>query len=199
MADSCRFYSYDGGFFGSGNSCSVTGKKERVTEEYYRRYCRYDYNRRDCPLYKKYGPYESGGCFITTVVHNILKNPDNCKVLNDFRKFRDDILQNNSKYYEGLAEYDSIGPVVACRLVNDKDVKDMAKMTYELDLLKVHKFYLEGKYDEAYEWYCKMTRDLISYYGLDGIYEQIKHYGSEEFNPKMAGHGRVRRYSYTNL
>lgn len=195
MASTCRYYEYSGGLFSGGNYCSITGKRERVSEEYYRRYCRYDYNMRDCPLHKKYGPYMSSGCFITTVVHNILGNPDDCKVLNDFRDFRDGILQKNSKYYEGLKEYDGIGPVVACCLAHDRDAKDMAEMTYEIDLLKVHKYYLEGKYDKAYECYCKMTSDLISYYGLDDMYNEMKlnDFGNMKFNPKEAGHGRVRR------
>ena len=201
MADSCRFYSYESGFFSGGNTCSVTGTKERVTEDYYRRYCRYDYNRRDCPLYRKYGPYESSGCFITTVVHNILGNPDNCKVLNDFRRFRDDILQKNPQYREGLKEYDGIGPTIACQIAHDKDAKDMADMTYQLDLLKVHKYYLQGEYDKAYLYYCKMTRDLISYYGLDEEYEKAKanDYGYTNFNQAVAGHGKKESHRLVKL
>ena len=194
MADACRFYRYEGGFFTSGNTCSVTGKKEMVTEEYYKMYCRYDYNRRSCPLYKKYGPYESSTCFITTVVHNILGDSDSCKVLNDFRRFRDNVLQVTPKYYEGLIEYDSIGPKVAYSLANDSDAYDMAEMIYQLDLLKVHHYYLEGNYDDAYEWYCKMTRDLISYYGLENGYFLLKSdYVDYDFNPKLAGHGKMKR------
>lgn len=192
MADTCRFYSYESGFFSGGNTCSVTGRKENITESYYRSYCYADYNRTDCPLYKKYGPYESSGCFITTVVHNILGNPDDCKVLNDFRKFRDDILLNDPKYVDGLKEYDGIGPIVACSLSKDRDAYDMASMTYEIDLLKVHKYYLQGEYDKAYQYYCKMTRDLISYYGLDKAYEQlrVKDFEFDNFNQSLAGHGK---------
>ena len=194
MTDRCRYYSYEPGFFSGGNTCSVSGKKMTITEDYYRRYCRYGYNRKDCPLHKKYGPYISSGCFITTVIHDILKNPDDCKVLNDFRKFREDVLKVNPKYYEGLKEYDGIGPAVACRLINDKDAKDMALMTYEIDLLKVHKYYLLGEYDKAYDSYCNMTYDLISYYGLDDLYHNMKanNFGIKEFNPEVAGHGRVK-------
>lgn len=193
MAESCRFYSYEGGIFSNNNVCSVRGKREYVTEDYYRRYCSRDYNSGACPLYKKYGPYQSG-CFITTVIHHILGNSDSCKVLNDFRKFRDTILQKNPKYYEGLKEYDSIGPMVASSMVHDKDSYDMAVMTYELDLLRVHQFYLEGKYDDAYDWYCKMTRDLISYYGLDHEYAMLKAngYDYDDFCPSKAGHGMVK-------
>ena len=191
MADTCRYYYYEGGFFSSGNTCSVTGKREPVTEEYYRKYCCRDYNRVDCPLHKKYGPYISSGCFITTVVSNILGNPDNCQVLNDFRNFRNNILQKNSKYYDGLREYDVIGPTIAICMALDMNSRDMADMTYQLDLLKVHQLYLEGKYDEAYDTYCKMTRDLISYYGLDELYARLNNQ-EYDFIPEKAGHGKIR-------
>lgn len=163
-------------------------KKDYVPENIYWRYCRnYDYD--DCPTYKY---QESSGCFITTVVHNILGNPDDAKVLNDFRSFRNNILQKNPQYKEGLKEYDGIGPMIANCLVHDKDAKDMAQMTYQIDLLKVHKYYLQKEYDKAYVYYCKMTQDLISYYGLEKIYEQLKNsnYGFNNFNQSLAGHGK---------
>lgn len=201
MADTCKYYTYEGGLFSSGDTCSVTGKKETISSSYYNQYCRYDYKRRDCPLYKKYGPYESSGCFITTVVHNILGNPDNCRVLNDFRNFRDNILQKNPQYREGLKEYDGIGPEIACQITHDKEAKDMAEMTYELDLLKVHKYYLQGEYDKAYQYYCKMTQDLISYYGLDLLYEQLKksNFGFEHFNQTLAGHGNKKSHTLVKV
>ena len=59
MADTCPHYSYEGGFFSSGNTCSVTGRKESIPEEYYRSYCYASYRKGDCPLYKKYGSFLS--------------------------------------------------------------------------------------------------------------------------------------------
>ncbi len=170
------------------NDFYCTKKNDYVPSDTYYRYCRgYSYD--ECPVYKY---QESSGCFITTVVHNILGNPDNCQVLNDFRRFRDTILQKNAHYKEGLKEYDGIGPIIACKIAHDKDAKDMADMTYQLDLLKVHKYYLQGEYDKAYLYYCKMTRDLISYYELDQLYEQQKNanYGFDNFNQSKAGHGK---------
>ena len=195
MADSCRFYSYEGGLFSSGDYCSVTGKKERVTSDYYNKYCKHDYNRRDCPLHKKYGPYESSGaCFITTVIHEILNNPDNCKVLNDFREFRKNVLKTNPRYFEGLKQYDNIGPLVAKNLKEDENAEKMAERIYKYHLLKVRKYYLEGNYDAAYTCYCQMTIALINWYGLEEEYEIIKakDYGyteNNQFNPEIAAHG----------
>ena len=72
----------------------------------------------------------------------------------------------------------------------------MAEMTYELDLLKVHKYYLQGEYDKAYQYYCKMTRDLISYYGLDETYKNLSasNFNFDNFNPSLAGHGKPKNH-----
>ena len=137
MADTCRFYSYESGFFSGGNTCSVTGRKENITESYYRSYCYADYNRTDCPLYKKYGPYESSGCFITTVTCEILGKQDNAPIMNHLRCFRDNVLQNDSKYYDILKEYDVIGPKLADCIRNDKDKEEMALGLYQNVLLPV--------------------------------------------------------------
>ena len=123
-------------------------------------------------------------------------NPDDGKVMNTFRRFREDVLKKDSKYYEGLDDYDNIGPILACRLVDDKDCKDMADMIYEIDLLNVYNFCLEKKYDDAYNWYVNMTKDLISYYGLDDTYEAFKNGDyecSRNFDPSLAGHGFSRK------
>lgn len=71
---------------------AITGvvKKDcRVDDGTYRKYCR-DYNYDECPIYKH---QESSSCFITTVACQILGKEDNDPVLNDFRKFRGNILQ----------------------------------------------------------------------------------------------------------
>ena len=187
----CPYYCFKDGLFGGDYWCNVVDRA--VPDSVYRSMCKDYTDYKKCANYIQKGN-QSSGCFITTVVHTILHNPDNCKVLNDFRNFREDVLKKNPKYYEGLKEYDVIGPAVACRLGNDKDAYDMAKMTYEIDLLKVHKFYLTGEYDKAYDWYCKMTYDLISYYGLDDLYHRLKNinFGIKEFHPELAGHGKVK-------
>lgn len=198
MADSCRFYRYEGGFFSGGNTCSVTGRKENVTEDYYVRYCKHDYNRRDCPLYRKYGPYESSGCFITTVTCEILGQQDNSLIMNHLRNFRDNVLQTNEKYYDILKEYDVIGPKLADCIRQDKDREVMANGLYKNVLVPVSQLVNDKDYDKAVETYYVMTLMLINYYGLKHQYNAIKddNYGYDDFEPSKAGHGRVKKKIY---
>lgn len=192
MANSCEYYCYDSGFFGMGNTCSVTGEKKSISEDYYRRYCYADYNKRDCPLHKKYGPYMGSGCFITTVACEILSHPDNDKILNDLRYFRDTVLQQNKQYYDILKEYDVIGPVLAEKIWNDKNRKEIASGLYQNVLLPVHNLISDKNYEKAVEYYYIMTLMLVNYYGLKHNYNEIKEkdYNYKDFEPTKAGHGR---------
>ena len=192
MANTCQYYNYDSGFFGMGNTCSVSGEKKAISENYYRSYCCNDYNMSCCPIYKQYGPYVSSGCFITTVTCEILGNPDDSQVMNDLRRFRDEVLQKDEKYYEILKEYDVVGPELADCIRNDKDREMMAKGLYENALLPIRKLILNNEYDKAVEKYYIMTLMLVSYYGLKHEYNSAKDqdYGCQEFHPDMAGHGK---------
>lgn len=184
---SCTYYEFKGGFIGGDYWCR---KKDcRVDDGTYYRYCR-GYNYDECPIYQH---QESSGCFITTVACQILGEEDNSSVLNDFRKFRENILQKNTKYYDILKEYDVIGPKIANALFHDKDREEMAKGLYQNAILPVHRFILEENYDKAVETYYVMTLMLVNYYGFKREYNEIKDqdygYSSLEFNPKISGHG----------
>ena len=192
MSDTCNYYKYDGGFFGSGNTCSVNGKTESISSDYYDRYCINDYNKLDCPLYKKYGPYQSSGCFITTIVCDVLGNHDNCELLSTLRCFRDNVLQKDKKYYKYLMIYDNIGPVIADKIKSCDDKNEMSLDIRDNMLLPIKKLYDNGEYDAACEWYRRMTVALIYYYGLEDEYNNAINcfQCNSYFDPKTAGHGR---------
>lgn len=97
--------------FGGDYTCIIEGsswdKRKALDSDHYRRYCRSDYDFKDCPIYKShYG--SSGSCFITTVLCNVLGLSDNHETLNTLRNFRDNILQKDGCYKEILQVYDSI-------------------------------------------------------------------------------------------
>lgn len=185
---SCPYYTFkDGLLFGGDYWCMVNDHS--VDQNVYKVYCK-DYNYSSCVVYRKENPVS--GCFITTVVCNILHKDDNEELLNNFRSFRDNVLQKNEKYFEYLQDYDNIGPVIADRLYKDKDREKMAKGLYDIALVKINNLIKDKKYDEACEKYHIMTLSLINYYGLKHVYNLGKDSGeySRDFNAETAGHGR---------
>ena len=195
MDNSCRYYVYEAGLFTGGNYCNVSGRKERISEDYYNRYCRHDYNMRDCPLHKKYGPYMSPStCFITTVVHDILGKKDDDKLLNNLIRFRDNILQKDKKYAELLQDYDNIGPIIADCIWCDKDAEQMANGIYDIALVPISQMIENKEYDKACEKYYLLTLSLINYYGLKHKYNHDKDLGlyENDFDINKSGHGGKR-------
>ena len=192
MAESCKYYYDDGGIFSSRSTCLVSGEKQIISSDFFYKYCKRDYNMRDCPLYKKYGPYLSSGCFITTVVCDILGNDDSCQLLNNFRCFRDNILHSDKKYSEILQDYDNIGPMIADAIFHDKDRDIMAKGIYDNGLIPISKLIEDKKYDLACEKYYVLTLLLIKYYGLKHEYNNGKDSGiyEKDFSLANSGHGR---------
>lgn len=185
----CTYYCYKSGLFSGDYWCNK--KDERVDEGTYYQYCRnYDYT--NCPIYKQ---TEVSGCFITTVACQILGKEDHDPILDDFRNFRDNVLQKNEKYYEILKEYDIIGPKLAKCIFYDKDKTKIASGIYNTVLTKIHHLVSQKKYDEAVEKYYVMTLMLINYYSLKHEYNQIKETKFDDFLfiPNQSGHGRIKK------
>ena len=110
---SCTYYRWNGGSFTGDYWCDKNDK--RVDSDTYSKYCR-GYYYSDCPVYKRSD--SSGGCFITTIVCNVLGKSDDDKVLNNLRYFRDNVLKKDECYRYILIDYDNIGPVIACEILD---------------------------------------------------------------------------------
>ena len=184
---SCDFYEFKSGLFCGDYYCKI--KDGAVSSDTYYRYCR-DYSYRDCPIYK-HERNSSSGCFITTIACQILEKQDNDEILNNFRNFRNNILQPNQKYHNILKEYDVIGAMVANCIANDKDKEEMASGLYEHMLLPINDKISKKKYDEAVALYFLVTLRLVKYYGLLNYYYEVRNndYNYENFEPNKAGHG----------
>ena len=189
---SCTYYRWNGGVFGD-YWCDK--KNERVNSDIYYKYCR-DYSYGDCPIYKQNN--SSSGCFITTITCNILGKEDNCKVLNNIRFLREDVIKKEKKYEEILMDYDYIGPLIACSIEHDSEKKEIATMLYDKVLSKVSALIEKKEYEFAIEIYQKMVLSLIDYYGLKEFYEHYKNncYDVNTFDIEKSGHGRVLKREY---
>ena len=189
----CPYYKFESGFFFGGDyMCTIKEPKgEKRNDDHYYRYCRGEYNYRDCTYYKSVHG-SSGGCFITTVLCNILGLPDNHETLNTLRSFRDNVLKKDKSYKEILMIYDGIGPYVADKLINDEKKHEKAKELYELSLKPIIEEVKNKNYNRAVKHYLYMTLYLISEYNLRDTYNALKDidFGFMNFNQDKAGHGR---------
>lgn len=190
MADWCKYCKGPYGFFSSYYTCSITGKEESLPNNYVESYCKN--NGYNCPYYKKYGP-SSGGCFITTITCEILNKQDDNSVMNNLRKFRDEVLQKDDKYYDILKEYDKVGPIIASKIIDDENKEKIASVIYEDGLVTISDLVDNEKYDLAVEKYYLMTLMLINYYRLKDYYNSLKdrNLDYDDFVPEKAGHGKI--------
>lgn len=187
---SCPFYTTkSSGWFGIDYWCTKLDKE--IPDDTYRKYCR-DYDYRDCPNYKY--QESSSGCFITTVLCEILGLPDDHEVLNTLRLFRNNILQKDEKYAEILKIYDAIGPIVADSIMKDETKEQLAIDLYKSSLLPIVEEIKTNNYARAVKHYLYMTLSLVSEYNLRTTYNTLKEvdFGFTNFNQKEAGHGKAR-------
>lgn len=179
---SCPFYTFRQGDY-------YCAKNEKyVNSDTYYKYCRnYDYN--DCPIYKQ---QDSSGCYLTTIVCDILRKSDDCIVLNTMRKFRDQELQNNPEYIDLLKKYDMVGPIIAKNIQNDKNNVILSNYLYSSVLEPVCKHIENKEIEKAITLYEVMTLSLVNYYGLKKFYNGID-LSDERYYTTSLGHGKVRR------
>ena len=69
-----------------------------------------------------------GGCYLTTMLCNILGMDDNNIYLKTLRDFRNNILQKDEKNKQLLIEYDIVGPKIAEALNSDPLKNKIAKI-----------------------------------------------------------------------
>ena len=128
--------------------------------------------------------YGFNPCYITTVVCNILGYNDDCGVLQSLRNLRDNVMQKDEKYAKTLYEYDTVGPKIASKLQEDKDI-ELATALYNFYLVPTALLVNEEKYDEAVHRYQEMTTGLKDAFGID---ETVM---PQNYDVKKGGHGLV--------
>ena len=130
---------------------------------YYRKY--YPGSDSACSNYKD-GNRSSGGCYITTIMCDILGYEDNCAYLNKLRAFRDDYLKNDVRYKDLLDEYDRIGVIISKKLSDDIDKVNIAKYILENFIKLVIKNIDNKEYHNAIDNYKKMVCFLKEKYRM---------------------------------
>lgn len=129
----------------------------------------------------------SGGCYLTTMLCNILGMPDNNYYLETMRKFRKNILQKDEKYKSILVEYDIVGPKIAEALNNDPIKYQVASKYFHSYIISIIDMLRENKNNEAIFSYVEMTNSLKYFYGMNNISPTTLEI--ENADIKESGHG----------
>jgi len=147
----------------------------------------------DTPCYKlkdknDKGGYTPSGCFITTIVVNVLGYEDNCELLETLRSFRDNYLKLNKEYIPMLMQYDNIGPIISNNLENHIGNQRFCLSLAKYFIIPCFDLIKNEEYDKAVQVYSNMVVYLKTVLGLKEINLDIK----EDINLETLGKGRTR-------
>ena len=149
---------------------------------------KYDSNYAYCTAYHKYYPINDkacstyfeydesrnksgGGCYITTIVCDILGHPDNCETLTILRNFRENYMRLDETMISILIEYDMVGPIISEKIKESINKKTIAEHLFSTYLKNVVEKLKNQKFCCAIEEYTKMVNLLTSYYEIDCKYD----------------------------
>lgn len=168
-----------------------TKVEHTVPYDTYIKYCTSLYYN-ECSNYKYEKP--SSGCYITTVTCDILGLKDDNYYLNILRTFRKNFLQRNSYTLELLEEYDFVGPIIANRIMNDKDKKQIAFQLFKNNIVPISYDIFNGDYDIAIKKYTDMTKELIKKYNLEALALTIPGQSEYDYTKDYSEYGHGRRH-----
>lgn len=102
----------------------------------------------------------TSGCYITTIVCDILGFSDDCTTLMVLRKFRDNIMKHDNKYHSILEEYDRLGPRISECISKDMEKQELAQRLYNKYLIPTTQLINNHQYTEAVSCYKQMVNEL---------------------------------------
>jgi len=134
------------------------------------------------------GSYTPSGCYITTIVCDILGYPDNCELLTLLRNFRDNTLKYDPNYLSILLEYDIIGPTISKRIKAEKNHYGLALGLLNHFLIPVANYIKSGDVESAVEAYTNMVNYLRDDFELPNYFINVNH----DIDYETLGKGRIR-------
>ena len=135
----------------------------------------------------------SSGCYLTTIMCNILGYPDNNYYLNTLRKFRDNVMKTNPKYIPLLVTYDVIGPTIAYELSHDKNRLEIANAFFNRYIVPAVGAIEENKEEDAIKIYRAMTETLADSYVIG---KHVIDVSNIDYDMETLGHARIRKLNY---
>lgn len=180
-------YGHNSGKFWCGKKCERHYATDPECGSFCRAYSR-DYGTISNAIDISKSYTSGGGCYLTTMLCNILNLPDNNIYLETIRGFRKNILQKNEKYKSLLVEYDVVGPVIANTLANDPLKETIAKVYLTNFIIPITGFINSKEYDRAVDKYYQMTNNLKTFYGLNNYNVSVEQINNADI--ENSGHGK---------
>jgi len=131
--------------------------------------------------------FKQSGCFITTLVCEVLGYDDNCEILTTLRHFRDNYLKLNSKFLPILLEYDQIGPQISEKIKNEANNEKFCLGLLKYFLIPTVQKIKEEKFEEAVSYYQNMVIHLKEEFMIYDTTDLNQNYDLETL-----GKGRIR-------
>ena len=128
----------------------------------------------------------NSGCYITTMLCDILKLSDSNYYLNTLRNFRDNYLAKDNQYKELLVEYDIVGPQICHYLLVDRQNKLIAAKMFFNYIKPVVSLINDKMYIDAINRYKMMIEALKCLYGIEA---NITEYEIASCDISKSGHG----------
>lgn len=136
-----------------------------------RRYCRaYSRDDRVSKSLREYSiNCQQNGCYITTILCDVMGMPDDNIFLNTLRMFRNNKMKTNELFKPLLVEYDIIGPIIAKSIKDDPRREMICQNLFNLVIYKMIPLIINDtkKTDlEAIKLYMDMTNILKEGYNI---------------------------------
>ena len=125
-------------------------------------------------------------CYITTIICQILKLPDDYPLLQKLRNFRDNVLLKNKTYTYLLQEYEVISSLLGELLKQDKKSLKLCRNLVIMYIGPMITFIDMKNYESALITYRQMINLLKETYGITGKMEEVKNYDYQK-----GGHGYI--------
>ena len=109
-----------------------------------------------CP-YKKQG---NSGCYLTTACVDYKGLSDDCIELNTLRKFRDTYMLETEERKADVLKYYQEAPAIVDAINKSDNASATLEELYSNVIVPCVELIQDGEYDQAYQKYKKMVKDL---------------------------------------
>lgn len=108
-----------------------------------------------------------GGCFLTSTTCRVMGFPDDCDVLQAYRRYRDEILLQDAPGKDLVKQYYKIAPEIVDRIEAEPDPMSIYRSMWEQFLVPGYELLLEKRHEEARSLYIQLVTTLLNRFSME--------------------------------